>query len=158
MDKDILIKQINALLSDENDFFANASNFSSFIYHNFENLNWVGFYLFSQGTLLLGPFQGKTACIRIKPGNGVCGTAFEKSETVVVDNVHQFPGHIPCDDTSNSEIVIPMDFNGETTGVLDIDSPVYNRFSEDDKQTFEEMLKILIRSSDMEKMINYYNN
>ena len=158
MDKNILIKQLSSLLSDENDFFANASNFSSLIYHDFEKLNWVGFYLFRKETLVLGPFQGKTACIRIEPGKGVCGTAFRKNETVIVDNVHEFPGHIPCDDASNSEIVIPMVYENKVIGVLDIDSPVYNRFSEEDKLTFEEMLKILIRSSDMEKMIYYYNN
>jgi GAF domain-containing protein len=151
-----ITKQLHALLEDEKEFFANASNFSAFIFQNFEDLNWAGFYLYEKEELLLGPFQGKPACIRIAPGKGVCGTAFDRKETVVVDDVHKFPGHIACDGASKSEIVIPVIFEEKAAGVLDIDSPLKNRFSNKDKEILEELLDLFIGQTDIKRMIEYY--
>ena len=122
---------------------ANLANASALLYQSLDNLNWVGFYLMENGQLVLGPFQGKTACIEIPIGRGVCGTAVERGETILVKNVHEFPGHIACDSASNSEIVIPMYKNGEIIGVLDIDSPRIGRFTEDDRTGLEEFVRIL---------------
>ena len=107
------------------------------------DLNWAGFYLMDNGSLLLGPFQGKVACIRIALGKGVCGTAAQLDETRLVPNVHEFPGHIACDSASNSEIVVPIHKDGKVIGVLDIDSPSLNRFSEEDKAGLEAFVKVL---------------
>ena len=139
----MLISQLESLASEERDFIPVLSNASALLYWNLEDLNWAGFYLMDKGSLLLGPFQGKTACIRIAPGKGVCGTAVEKDETVVVKNVHEFPGHIACDSASNSEIVIPIHSKGHIIGVLDIDSTSFDRFSEKDRQGLEEFVKVL---------------
>lgn len=141
----MLISQLESLASEERDFIPVLSNASALLYWNLEDLNWAGFYLMDKGSLLLGPFQGKTACIRIAPGKGVCGTAVEKDETVVVKNVHEFPGHIACDSASNSEIVIPIHSKGYIIGVLDIDSTSLDRFSEKDRQGLEEFVKALER-------------
>ena len=108
-----------------------------------EDINWAGFYLMDKGSLMLGPFQGKVACIRIQIGKGVCGTAVAEDKTMLVPNVHEFPGHIACDCASNSEIVIPIHSNGLIVGVLDIDSPTLSRFTEDDKAGLEEFVKAL---------------
>ena len=109
---------IDELFTGERNFIANAGNFCSFIYHNFENLNWVGFYFMNRGELVLGPFQGKTACVRIAVGKGVCGTSVAKKETIIVDDVHEFPGHIACDSASNSELVVPLVKDGHVVAGL----------------------------------------
>ena len=122
---------------------SNLANASSLLFNTLKDLNWAGFYLLEGNTLILGPFQGKTACIEIPIGKGVCGTSVQKRETILVKNVHEFPGHIACDSASNSEIVIPI-FNGDSIyGVLDIDSPVIARFNEEDKDGLEEFVRIL---------------
>ncbi len=149
--------QLNELLAKETNFITNASNFSALIFNSLESLNWVGFYLMSNNDLLLGPFQGKPACTRISMGKGVCGTAAAHAKTIIVDDVHEFPGHIACDAASNSEIVIPIIINSKLYGVLDIDSPIKNRFDNNDKIHLEELLEILINNSNLEPVSNYYN-
>jgi len=111
---------------------ANLANISAILFENMENINWAGFYLVEDGELILGPFQGKSACIRIKKGRGVCGTAWEENKMQLVENVHEFPGHIACDCASNSEIVFPLHKEGEVVGVLDIDSFKLNNFNDED--------------------------
>ncbi len=143
VDYKLLAQQIKALAEDEPNFIPVLANASALIYDSLENLNWAGFYLIDNESLLLGPFQGKVACIRIEIGKGVCGTAVKKNETLVVDNVHEFPGHIACDCASNSEIVIPIRKNGEVIGVLDIDSPMLNRFTNEDKEGLENFVNVL---------------
>ena len=123
-----LLKELLALLAGEPDPIANAANIASLIYARVPGLNWAGFYFLRGDTLVLGPFQGLPACTRIPVGRGVCGTAFERGETVVVDDVHEFPGHIACDSASLSEIVVPFSVPGGVSGVLDIDSPAPARF------------------------------
>lgn len=125
----------------EKDLIANLSNISAFINFFVKDINWAGFYLMKDGELVLGPFQGKPACIRIKLGKGVCGTAAETKETQVVKNVHEFKGHIACDSQSLSEIVIPIMKNGEVFGVLDIDSPYEGRFTEIEKEYLTQCVK-----------------
>ena len=124
---------------------ANLANAAALLYEYLEDVNWAGFYLMEEGKLVLGPFQGKTACIEIPLGKGVCGTAAMKNETVVVPDVHSFPGHIACDDASRSEIVVPLRRNGEVIGVLDVDSPRENRFSERDAAGLEKFAATLER-------------
>lgn len=119
------------------------SNASAVLYDALDRLNWCGFYLLRDGLLLLGPFQGKVACMEIAPGRGVCGTAFERNETVTVDDVHLFPGHIACDSASQSEIVIPLRKKGIPYGVLDIDSPYMSRFSAEDRDGLEQCAQII---------------
>ncbi len=142
-DYKLLADQIKSLAEDEPNFIPVLSNASALIYDNLQDLNWAGFYLMNNGSLLLGPFQGKVACIRIALGKGVCGTAAGNDETLVVPNVHEFPGHIACDGASNSEIVVPIHKDGKVVGVLDIDSPSLNRFSEDDKAGLEAFVRAL---------------
>ena len=122
---------------------ANLANASALLWEHLPVLNWAGFYKMTDGKLVLGPFQGKTACIEIEIGRGVCGTAVAENKTQLVYDVHQFPGHIACDCASNSEIVVPIQVNGKIWGVLDIDSPVIGRFSEEDKTGLEEFVKVL---------------
>ena len=122
---------------------ANLSNASALLGEALTDINWVGFYLMENGKLVLGPFQGKPACIEIEVGNGVCGTAVAKDEVMLVKDVHQFPGHIACDSASNSEIVIPIHADGKVVGVLDIDSPSRSRFDEEDRAGLVEYVKIL---------------
>ena len=122
---------------------ANLANASALLWEHLPDLNWAGFYKMIGGKLVLGPFQGKTACIEIKIGRGVCGTAVAENKTQLVYNVHEFPGHIACDCASNSEIVVPIYTDGKIWGVLDIDSPIIGRFSEDDKSGLEEFVNIL---------------
>ena len=142
----LLAKQADGLLSVETNPIANAANLSSLMYHAMEQVNWLGFYFENNGELVLGPFQGQVACTRIEIGKGVCGTAFAQGQTQVVKDVHQFPGHIFCDMASASEIVVPL-FNGEKIiGVLDIDSPVLNRFDEDDRIGCEKLAQIYMNS------------
>ena len=136
-DYSLLNKQLLALTEGVEEPISNLSNASALLYQTLADLNWAGFYLYKNGVLLLGPFQGKTACTKIPMGKGVCGTAAEKGETLVVPDVHAFPGHIACDGASNSEIVIPLYVEGRLFGVLDIDSPLLDRFSEADREGLE---------------------
>ncbi len=122
---------------------ANMANASALIFDMMEDLNWAGFYIMKNGKLVLGPFQGKPACIEIPVGSGVCGTAAEEDRTLVVPNVHEFEGHIACDCASNSEIVVPLRRNGKVIGVLDIDSPFFSRFDDNDRVGLEEFARIL---------------
>ncbi len=122
---------------------ANLANTSALIWERMGGLNWAGFYILTDGALVLGPFQGKTACIRIPLGRGVCGTAAEQGRTQLVENVHDFPGHIACDSASNSEVVVPLYKNGNLWGVLDLDSPCVGRFTENDRQELENLTKII---------------
>lgn len=122
---------------------ANLANTSALIWERMGGLNWAGFYILTDGALVLGPFQGKTACIRIPLGRGVCGTAAEQGRTQLVENVHNFPGHIACDSASNSEVVVPLYKNGNLWGVLDLDSPYVGRFTENDRQELENLTKII---------------
>lgn len=142
-DYKLLAEQLRALAEDEPNFIPVLSNASALINDNMTDLNWAGFYLMDNGSLLLGPFQGKVACIRIALGKGVCGTAAKLDETQLVPNVHEFPGHIACDSASNSEIVVPIHKDGKVIGVLDIDSPSLNRFTEEDKAGLEAFVKVL---------------
>jgi GAF domain-containing protein len=142
-----LIVQMRSLLEGEHDFIANTANFSSLLYHTLPNLNWAGFYLCRNGALILGPFQGQPACMHIELGKGVCGTAAQLRETVVVANVHEFPGHIACDGASNSEIVVPVIKEDRLLGVLDLDSPSFDRFDDDDARGLNELVAILIEAS-----------
>jgi len=134
--------QLQALIEDVPHRIANMANASALIYDTLEDLNWAGFYLMENGILVLGPFQGKTACIEIRVGKGVCGTAVERDEIMLVEDVHQFPGHIACDSASNSEIVLPIHADGEIIGVLDIDSPSLARFDEEDREGLAEFVRI----------------
>lgn len=138
-----LANEIRAVIEDVPYLSANLANISAYIYEQLEDLNWAGFYLMRDGKLVLNSFQGKIACTEIKIGKGVCGTAVEKDETLVVDDVHTFSTHIACDSASNSEIVIPIHKDGEVFGVLDIDSPLYSRFSDKDKENLEAVVKVL---------------
>ncbi|WP_304528543.1 GAF domain-containing protein [Salirhabdus sp. Marseille-P4669] len=141
----LVLKQLEALLMDEDDTIANLSNASALLNQFLEDINWVGFYLFKNGELVLGPFQGLPACVRIKVGRGVCGTAFEENKTLRVEDVNQFPGHIACDAASQSEIVVPIVKDNRKIGVLDIDSPSKNRFDELDQQYLEQFVQILTK-------------
>jgi len=140
----LLLKQADALISSEPDFIANAANLSSLLFHAIENVNWLGFYLYKDDELVLGPFQGQPACTRITVGKGVCGTAFSQQKTLCVEDVHAFDGHIACDAASESEIVIPFNTEGYR-GVFDIDSPILNRFGESERVLFESIVKLLER-------------
>lgn len=138
-----VIKQLDALLHGESDTIANLANASALLNQFLEKVNWVGFYLWKDNELVLGPFQGLPACVRIKSGKGVCGTAAAEQKTQLVADVHQFPGHIACDAASQSEIVMPVMRDGELFGVLDIDSPITNRFDEIDQDHLEQFVKTL---------------
>ena len=137
-------KQLAALLEGESNAIANLSNASALLNQFLDRINWVGFYLMENDELVLGPFQGLPACVRIPIGKGVCGTSAKLMETVLVEDVHLFPGHIACDAASHSEIVIPLIKSGQLIGVLDIDSPEKNRFDELDQKELEEFTKILV--------------
>jgi len=141
----MLSKQLDALLTGEPNTIANLSNASALLNQFFERINWVGFYLMEDGELVLGPFQGLPACVRIPVGRGVCGTSAASKETMIVADVHAFPGHIACDAASQSEIVVPIIKNGEVIGVLDIDSPEKDRFQEEDRQGLEQFVSVLIK-------------
>lgn len=147
-DYKLLARQIRALADDEHNFIPVFSNASALLYDNMEDLNWAGFYIMNKGSLMLGPFQGKVACIRIEVGKGVCGTAVSEDKTQLVKDVHQFPGHIACDSASNSEIVVPIHKDGQVVAVLDIDSPSLSRFDETDKEGLEEFVKALEEVTD----------
>lgn len=139
----LLEQQLRALTDGVPHRIANLANASALLNEALENINWVGFYLLDGDTLILGPFQGKAACIEIPLGRGVCGTAAARGETVRVEDVHAFPGHIACDSASNSEIVLPLFVNGTVAGVLDIDSPITGRFTSEDQTGLETLVPIL---------------
>jgi GAF domain-containing protein len=141
-----LARDLTALLQGERDLVANAANTAALIYDALPDLNWAGFYLYKSGELVLGPFQGKPACVRIGIGKGVCGTAAARRETVLVEDVHAFPGHIACDSASNSEVVIPLLRGAELLGVLDLDSPKHARFSAADARGLETLARIFVES------------
>ncbi len=144
MNTQTLLLQISSLLEGETDQTAALANASAFIMENFQDLNWVGFYLFKNQELVLGPFQGRPACSHIQIGSGVCGNAFLRQQTINVPDVHQFEGHIACDNASNSELVIPLyNKSHRIIGVLDLDSTQFNRFSAEDERTLEEIGKII---------------
>ena len=144
----LLKAQLESLLADERDFIANAAQFSAFLYHQIDDLNWAGFYLNRNEELVLGPFQGQIACVRIPFGRGVCGAAAASKQTQRVEDVHAFAGHIACDSASNSELVVPLIKDGRLIGVLDLDSPSIGRFSEQDQQGIETLAAIFLRLSD----------
>jgi len=143
-----LLTQARGLLHDEHDQVANAANFTSLLYHSLPDLNWVGFYFMKGGELVVGPFQGKPACVRIALGKGVCGTAAKTRETQVVPDVNEFPGHIFCDGDSLSELVVPLIRDGQVLGVLDLDSPKLARFDQEDKQGLEALAQAFLQSLD----------
>lgn len=140
---ELLIKQLSALIEDEPNQIANLSNASALLNQFLNEVNWVGFYLLEGKELVLGPFQGLPACVRIQIGKGVCGTAVKERQSIMVADVNKFPGHIFCDAASKSEIVIPIFKSGEIFGVLDIDSPITDRFDETDKLYLEKFIKTL---------------
>ena len=144
----LLQAQLESLLADERDFIANASQFSAFLFHQLEDLNWAGFYLNRNEELVLGPFQGQIACVRIPFGRGVCGAAAASRQTQRVEDVHAFAGHIACDSASNSELVVPLIKDGRLIGVLDLDSPSIGRFSEQDQLGIEALAAIFLRLSE----------
>jgi L-methionine (R)-S-oxide reductase len=141
-----VLGQLRALVHDESNTIANLANASALLGHFLPDVNWSGFYLYDGTELVLGPFQGLPACIRIPLGRGVCGTAAAERRTLVIDDVHAFPGHIACDAASNSEIVIPLIKNEELIGVLDVDSPLKGRFDHEDRVFLEEFTSILVSS------------
>ncbi len=139
----LLAAQLDGLLTGETDWLANLANASALLFDQMPQINWAGFYLEKEGQLVLGPFQGKPACVRIQPGKGVCGTAFAEKTCQVVADVHAFPGHIACDADSRSEIVIPFYEQSGLSGVLDVDSPLTGRFDEEDRQGLTQYLQVL---------------
>jgi GAF domain-containing protein len=144
-----LAEQARALLAGERDPAANAANFAALVFHALPQLNWAGFYWMKDGGLVLGPFQGKPACVRIALGQGVCGTAARERRTIVVADVHAFPGHIACDSASNSEVVVPVMLGERVIGVLDLDSPARGRFDEDDARGLEALVADFVRATDL---------
>jgi len=145
-----LLAQAKALIEGERDMTANAANLSSLVFHALPDLNWAGFYWMKDGELVLGPFQGKPACVRIAVGKGVCGTAARDRRTIVVKDVHEFPGHIACDSASNSEVVVPIVAGGKVIGVLDLDSPLVNRFDDSDARGLEAVVQAFVAATDIE--------
>jgi GAF domain-containing protein len=146
IDYSVLCKQLEALTEGVPYKIANLANAVALLWEHLDRINWAGFYIMEDGKLVLGPFQGKTACIVIPVGKGVCGTAVAENATQLVADVHQFPGHIACDSASNSEIVVPIRVGGKVWGVLDIDSPEFGRFSEEDRAGLEAFARVLERA------------
>lgn len=144
--------QLSAIFKDESDGLANTANMAALLYQALPDLNWAGFYFLRRGELVLGPFQGKVACVRIALGRGVCGTAARQLKTIVVPDVHAFPGHIACDSASRSEIVVPLIKDGHLLGVLDLDSPQLARFDEADARGLEAAVELLLKSSDLARL------
>ncbi|AOX15986.1 GAF domain-containing protein [Kozakia baliensis] len=144
--QDELVAAVNSVVGAEPDLIANMANISAMIFEAMPDLNWAGFYLWKEDQLVLGPFQGRVACTRIPLGKGVCGAVARDRETLVVPDVHEFPGHIACDAASASEIVVPVLAGDRLIGVLDIDSPVKGRFSSEDRVRLEEIVKILVQT------------
>lgn len=145
-----LNSQLAALIADETDVLANSANFVGLLYSGIPDINWVGIYVLRDKELVLGPFQGLPACVRIPIGQGVCGTAAEKTKTLRVDDVHEFAGHIVCDPESRSEVVVPLSLHGKLVGVLDIDSPRPSRFSEADQRGVELLCETFLRRLEKE--------
>jgi GAF domain-containing protein len=143
---DQLAAQLSSLLAGERDLIANAANFSSLLFHAHPDLNWAGFYFVKDGELVLGPFQGQPACVRIEMGKGVCGRAASTRITTIVPNVHEFPGHIACDSASNSEIVVPLIEGERLIGVLDLDSPLFGRFDAEDENGLNRLVSVFVES------------
>ena len=143
-----LQSQLRGLLHGERDLLANTANMAALLYHGLPNVNWAGFYRLMGSELVLGPFQGNPACVRLQMGKGVCAAAAERRETVIVPDVHDFPGHIACDAASRSEIVVPVIRDGTLLGVLDIDSPVKDRFDPTDQAGLELMVAMLVEACD----------
>ena len=148
-----LAHSLRNLLGEERDPIANMANMASLLYFSLPSINWSGFYLFDGHELVLGPFHGKPACVRIQMGKGVCGTSAIKRETLSIENVHEFLGHIACDADSKSEIVIPIIKDDIIIGVLDIDSPIYARFNEDDKNGLQQLIDILLFTTDFTLLV-----
>jgi L-methionine (R)-S-oxide reductase len=144
--------QLQAVFTDEPSGLSNASNMSALLYQALPGLNWAGFYFLQAGELVLGPFQGKVACVRIAVGRGVCGTAAQQRQTLIVKDVHAFPGHIACDVASQSEIVVPLIKDGRLLGVLDLDSPDLARFDDEDRKGLEAAAQLLLRASDFSRL------
>lgn len=147
-----LLSMIDSLLKDETDVITNLSNASALIKALVSDVNWAGFYIIKNNELVLGPFQGLPACNRIQIGKGVCGTSASKGETMLVKDVHSFPGHIACDSQSNSEVVIPLKQNNKVYGVLDLDSPTVGRFNEEDKTYLEKVVEIINKYVNFEEL------
>lgn len=142
-----LAQELTALLAGESDLVANAANTSALLFEVLPDINWVGFYFLKGGELLVGPFQGKPACVRIAMGKGVCGTAAQRRETIVVADVHAFPGHIACDSASQSELVVPLIKDSAMLGVLDVDSPRLARFDDMDRRGLEHIAEVFLSGS-----------
>jgi L-methionine (R)-S-oxide reductase len=149
-----LCEQMSALFVGEHNGLANAANMSALLYEALPNLNWAGFYFLQGRELVLGPFQGKVACVRIALGQGVCGTAAERRETVIVPDVHAFPGHIACDAASRSEIVVPLIQNGQLLGILDLESPQLARFDHEDRSGLIAAVQLLLLHSDFARIVD----
>nr|WP_321985998.1 GAF domain-containing protein [uncultured Lichenicoccus sp.] len=146
--QDDLLDALRGALDGETDFIANCANTAALLFERLPEVNWAGFYLLRSGMLVLGPFQGRVACVRIPLGQGVCGTAAARRETILVPDVHEFPGHIACDAASRSEIVVPLARDDRLLGVLDIDSPVPDRFSHADRVLCEQVARLLVDASE----------
>jgi L-methionine (R)-S-oxide reductase len=146
-----LTARAEALLDGETDALANCANFAALLYHSLPALNWAGFYFFRNGELVVGPFQGQPACVRITMGKGVCGTAAERRSSIVVPDVDAFPGHIACDSASRSEIVIPLLDGERLLGVLDLDSPRLARFDDEDRESLERLAAIFLKRTDLRR-------
>lgn len=151
-DYHLMAKQIEAVAEADRDYIPVLSNASAILNEGMDRINWVGFYLMDQGSLVVGPFQGKVACVRIEVGRGVCGGAVQQGKVLRVEDVHAFPGHIPCDSASRSEIVLPLRSGGGIVGVLDIDSPETGRFSPEDEQGLQAVVESLERSTDFSRL------
>jgi len=150
---DQLAAHLSSLLAGERDLIANAANFAALIFHALPDLNWAGFYFLKDDELVLGPFQGRPACVRIGIGKGVCGTAASTRATTIVPNVHEFPGHIACDSASNSEIVVPLIKGDQLIGVLDLDSPIDGRFDNEDGNGLNRLVSTLVQSSELPQFV-----
>lgn len=147
VNQSLILSQLEAIIKDETNWIANLSNASALLNESLDNINWVGFYLWdeTEKQLVLGPFQGRVACIRIDSGRGVCGTAFKEKETIIVPDVNEFPGHIVCDARSQSEIVVPLMKNNKAIGVLDLDAPIKNRFNQEHQDLLEGFVSVLMK-------------
>lgn len=153
-----LLQDMTALLDGETHFIAAMANFSALLYERLDGVNWAGFYLLDGDILVLGPFQGKVACVRIPVGKGVCGTAVAENRIQRVGDVHAFPGHIACDASSNAEIVLPIALQGRVVGVLDIDSTIYQRFDEDDERGLKALVEQLCQQLEQSKLLGFIAN
>jgi len=152
---ELLYRQAEALLRDERDFIANMANLAALLFTALDKVNWVGFYrLLGDAELILGPFQGNPACVRIKVGQGVCGSSVAQKRSLIVPDVHRFAGHIACDSATNSEIVVPLFAKGKIVGVLDVDSPEFDRFDDRDRRELEKIVSLLMRYSELPPLNN----